>query len=222
MKLKKILNYIKIAITGFKNPISVALFMAGTKEEITLKTRHFGDFELKKEDQEELYPFFLLVDSYKSPYGIGTYGNPKVLFDSKANLKIGKFCSISDDVTIFLGGEHETNTSSCYPFTLKNHQTKGNVTIGNDVWIGQYSTILSGVNIGDGAIIGANSLVTKDVPPYAVVGGNPAKLIKYRFDEETIEKLLELKWWDWDINKIMDNRRLLNGKDLEKLFEEEN
>ena len=90
------------------------------------------------------------------------------------------------------------------------------------MWIGQYSTILSGVNIGDGAIIGANSLVTKDVPPYAVVGGNPAKLIKYRFDEETIEKLLELKWWDWDINKIMDNRRLLNGKDLEKLFEEEN
>ena len=221
MKPKKILNYIKIAITGFKNPVSIALFMLGVKGECTLKTRHFGDFELKKEDQSELYPFFLLVDSYNSPYGIGTYGNPEVLFDSKANLKIGNFCSISDDVTILLGGEHEINTISSYPFTLKNHHTKGDVTIGNDVWIGQSTLILSGVTIGDGAIIGANSLVTKDVEPYAIVGGNPAKLIKYRFDDETIEKLLELKWWDWDIKKIMDNRQLLNSENFEKLFEKE-
>ena len=94
------------------------------------------------------------------------------------------------------------------------------MTIGNDVWIGQSTIILSGVTIGDGAIIGANSLVTKDVKPYAVVGGNPAKLIKYRFDEDTIDKLLKIKWWDWSIDKIIHNRHLLNSDDFEKLFEE--
>lgn len=220
MKLKKIFNYIKIGITGFKNPISIMLFMVGLKDKCTVKTRHFGNFELDKKDQGELYPFFLLVDSYYSPYGIGTYGTPRVLFDSKARLKIGNFCSISEDVTIFLGGEHEINTISSYPFTLKNHYTKGNVKIGNDVWIGQSTIILSGVTIGDGAIIGANSLVTKDVEPYSVVGGNPAKFIKYRFDEETIERLLELKWWNWDIQKIIENRRLLNSENLDEIFKE--
>lgn len=219
MKLKKILNYIKIAITGFKNPLPIFLFMIGLKGNCTIKTRKFGDFKIEKKDQKELYPFFLLVDSFNSPYGIGTYGNPNVLFDSKARLKIGKFCSISEDVTILLGGEHEINTISSYPFTLKNHNSKGNVEIGNDVWIGQSTTILSGVSIGDGAVIGANSLVTKDVEPYSVVGGNPAKLIKYRFDEDTIEKLLELKWWDWDIKKIMDNKELLNSDNLDLILE---
>lgn len=220
MKLKKIFQYMIIAIKGFKNPISIFFFMLGKKEKCTIKTKHFGNFEMKKEDQKELYPLFLLIDSYNSPYGIGTYGKPKVLFESKADLKIGKFCSISDEVTIFLGGEHEINTISSYPFSLKNHYSKGDVTIGNDVWIGQSTIILSGVTIGDGAIIGANSLVTKDVKPYAVVGGNPAKLIKYRFDDDTIDKLLKIKWWDWSIDKIIHNRHLLNSDDFEKLFEE--
>lgn len=218
MELKKILNYIKIAFKGFKNPISIFLFMLGFKKECVVKTRHFGNFKLGLEDKNELYPFFLLADSYNSPYGVGTYGKPKVLFDSKADLKIGKFCSISDNVTIFLGGEHEVNTISSYPFTLKNHYSKGDVIIGNDVWIGEYTTILSGVTIGDGAVIGANSLVTKDVEPYAIVGGSPAKFIKYRFDKEIIVKLLKLKWWDLEINEIMENRKLLNSEDFDEFF----
>ena len=86
---------------------------------------------------------------------------------------------------------------------------KGDTVIGNDVWIGFNATIMPGVHIGNGAIIGTNALVTKDVPDYAIVGGNPAKLIRMRFDQETREKLLEIKWWDWSIDKILANLNML-------------
>ena len=82
--------------------------------------------------------------------------------------------------------------------------SKGNINIENDVWIGAYSTIMSGVKIGNGAVIGASSVVTKDIPPYAIVAGNPAKIIKYRFTEEQIVSLLKIEWWNWDEYKIKD------------------
>lgn len=140
--------------------------------------------------------------------GEGSYGTPRVFsWGEGAALKIGKYCSIGGDVKIFLGGEHRHDWVTTYPFSffwpemtggIQGHpKTKGDVTIGNDVWIGSFVCILSGVKIGDGAVIGAQAVVAKDVPPYAIVVGNPARVIKYRFDEATIQKLLKIKWWNW-------------------------
>jgi len=102
---------------------------------------------------------------------------------------------------------------------LKTPRYKGDIVIGNDVWIGYGVTILSGVTIGDGAIVAANSCVVKDVPPYSIVGGVPAKVIKYRFDDETIGKLLKIRWWDWDEQKIRDSVKDMPNP---KLFVEKN
>ncbi len=147
-----------------------------------------------------------------------TYGKPNILYhESGASLVIGKFCSIAENTTIFLGGNHRTDWVSTYPFreiftreqslnSINGHpSTNGDVVIQNDVWIGRNVTILSGVNIGNGAVIGTGSLVTKDIGPYEIWGGNPAKLIRKRFDEEVIKSLLEIKWWDWSYRKIITN-----------------
>ena len=120
---------------------------------------------------------------------------------------------IREDVVFILGGEHRADWITTYPFNalfsegahITGHpSSKGDIVIGNDVWIGYQSCILSGVTIGNGAIIGAKSVVTKDVPPYAIVAGNPAKFIRYRFPQETIDKLENLAWWDWDISVIKE------------------
>lgn len=164
--------------------------------------------------------------------GDHTYGKPLVFhWEEDTKLKIGKFCSISDEVKIFLGGNHRADWISTYPFpglpgewpnakSIDGHNiSKGDVAIGNDVWIGYGANILSGVTIGDGAVIGAFSLVTKDVAPYAIVGGNPAREIKKRFDDEKIEKLLELKWWNWPEDKIKKNLSLLCSQEVDKISE---
>ncbi len=120
---------------------------------------------------------------------------------------IGSFCSISDGVRIGLA-QHPTNyfSTSHFCFDNLNLEDVGFVdkpcVIGNDVWIGSDVLIMGGINVGDGAVLAAGTVVTKDVPPYAIVGGVPAKVIKYRFDEETIKELLELKWWDMHDEKI--------------------
>jgi acetyltransferase-like isoleucine patch superfamily enzyme len=130
--------------------------------------------------------------------------NLKVTSHPDAKLVIGNYTSIGPDVRIFLGDEHRTDVVSTYPFTKSS--TKGDVTIGNDVWIGYGATIMSGVTIGDGAVIAANSHVVKHVKPYEIVGGNPAKHIKFRFDIETIGLLLAIKWWNLpesEVNKLI-------------------
>ena len=161
-------------------------------------------------------------------YEIGrhTYGDPRVTsWNEGATLKIGAFCSIADEVKIFLGGEHRVDWVTTYPFSVIKKweqgqhitgtpKTKGDVVIGNDVWIGYDAVILSGVTIGDGAVIGARSLVTTDVPPYSIFGGNPARLIRMRFDDATISSLLELKWWDWRDEEIEHMLPLLLSSDL--------
>lgn len=159
-----------------------------------------------------------------------TYGNFKVLSWSggeKTKLKIGKFCSISSDVNFFLGGEHRSDFVTTYPFNIlmptfsyiSGHpSTKGDIVIGNDVWIGKYANILSGVQIGDGAIIGAKSVVTKDVPPYAIVAGNPAKLIRYRFDKDIIDKLLDIKWWDFKEEELINAIPLLQSNNIDEFI----
>lgn len=146
-----------------------------------------------------------------------TYGQNHIRTKSwgeGAKLYIGSFCSIASNITVYLGGNHRTDWVTTYPFGhvhqnifksfngVGHPSTNGDVRIGNDVWIGDSSTIMSGITIGDGAVIAANSHVVKDVPPYAIVGGNPARLIRYRFTPEQIEGLLQINWWQWDDAKI--------------------
>jgi len=139
--------------------------------------------------------------------------NVLYLFDfSDDKLIIGRFCQIATGVRFIMNGaNHPMNGFSTYPFKVFGQswsdvsmdvKCKGDIVIGNDVWIGNSATIMQGVKIGDGAIIGTNALISKDVEPYTVVGGNPAKVIRKRFDEETIHILLKLAWWDWPIEKI--------------------
>ena len=162
-----------------------------------------------------------LADLEQFEIGAYTYGNPNILFsESGEKLKIGKFCSIATNVNIFLGGNHRTDWVTTYPFNIffqknldiKGHpSSNGGVTIGNDVWLGRDVTILSGVTIGDGAVVGAGSLVTKNIDDYEVWGGNPARFIRLRFTEAEIVFLKRIQWWNWPIEKIIDNVELLCG-----------
>lgn len=148
--------------------------------------------------------------------------NVKYLFDFTGDkLIIGKFCMIASDVTFIMNGaNHLTDAISTYPFEIfgngwekameeKSYPVKGNTVIGNDVWIGYNATIMPGIQVGDGAIIATNSTVVKNLAPYSVVGGNPSKEIRKRFSEEHIETLLNVKWWNWDVETITENLSLL-------------
>jgi acetyltransferase-like isoleucine patch superfamily enzyme len=157
-----------------------------------------------------------------------SYGTPTLIWESQdAQLFVGNFCSIAHRSVFYLGGNHHTNWVTTYPFghihqdtfpKFPGHghpSTKGHIVLGNDVWVGDYAVIMSGVKIGDGAVIANNSHVVKDVEPYSITGGNPAKHIKYRFTKEQIEKLLEIKWWNWDENKINEFSPLLCNEDID-------
>jgi virginiamycin A acetyltransferase len=157
--------------------------------------------------------------------------NVKYHFDFIGDkLIIGKFCMIGSGVTFIMNGaNHLSKAISSYPFAVfgngwehamegKSYPNKGDIVIGNDVWIGHNATIMSGVSIGDGAIIGTNATVVKDVAPYSIVGGNPAAEIRKRFDDSTIQKLLKLAWWDWEMEKITKNVSLLTSGDVETLM----
>lgn len=156
--------------------------------------------------------------------------NVKYHFDFTGDqLIIGKFCMIASDAKFIMNGaNHLSNAISTYPFSIfgngwenamegKAYPNKGNIEIGNDVWIGYNATIMAGVKIGDGAIIATNATVVSDVEPYTIVGGNPAREIKKRFSPEIIERLLKLQWWNWDIEKITKNVQNLTDLDLDKL-----
>lgn len=157
--------------------------------------------------------------------------NVKYHFDFVGDkLIIGKFSMIASDVKFIMNGaNHLSNAISSYPFAIfgngwenamenKTYPHKGDIVIGNDVWIGYNATIMAGVTIGDGAIVATNSTVIRDVEPYSIVGGNPAKEIKKRFDDETIATLLDIKWWDWDIEKISRHTQNLTGVRVNNLI----
>ncbi len=161
--------------------------------------------------------------------GDGTYGRPEILaWGDGTRLVIGKYCSIADDTKILLGGEHQLDWVTTYPFSsfmkeareIKGHpRSKGHVIIGNDVWIGNGSTILSGVAIGNGAVIGAGSVVTKSVDPYAIVAGNPARTIRYRFSADIIEQLNSIAWWNWPKDQISAAVNFLMSDNVQGLIE---
>jgi virginiamycin A acetyltransferase len=148
-------------------------------------------------------------------------------------LIIGKFCAIASDVKFIMNGaNHETSPISTFPFAIfrngwekisegvdiaDKYPTKGDTIIGNDVWIGYNATIMPGVKIGNGAIIASKAVVTKDVPAYAIVGGNPAQLIRKRFNDEQIARLEKIAWWNWSAEKITANLLVINSGDIDAL-----
>lgn len=147
---------------------------------------------------------------------------------SKVKLVIGKFCAIAAETRFIMTGDHKLDAFSTYPFPVfKNGwehvfntldlPIKGDIIVGNDVWFGYNSLIKNGVTIGSGAIIAASAVVVKDAPPYSIVAGNPAKVVKKRFDEETIRRLLEIAWWDWDIKDITAHLPLICNLDIDQL-----
>lgn len=150
---------------------------------------------------------------------------------SKDKLIIGKFCALARNLKFIMNGaNHQMSGFSTYPFyifgkgwekvTPEDNELpfRGDTLVGNDVWIGYESIMMPGVTIGDGAIIAAKSVVVNDVPPYSIVGGNPAKIIKQRFTAETIKTLLEIAWWNWDINKISANLEYITSADIDTLL----
>jgi acetyltransferase-like isoleucine patch superfamily enzyme len=161
-----------------------------------------------------------------------SYGRLRIRSWGKGTkLRIGRFCSFADGVTIFLGGSHRTDWVTTYPFSdfeglwpeavglPSTLTTRGDVSIGSDIWIGAGATILSGVNIGHGAVVATQAVVSRDVPPYAIVAGNPAKVVKLRFGEATIAALLDLAWWDLPREKIAKLIPLLQSGDVEAVIE---
>jgi acetyltransferase-like isoleucine patch superfamily enzyme len=175
----------------------------------------------RKKSLREKYPQF--------QFGKETYGNPKIHYWKEgATLQIGSFTSIASGVQIFLGGNHRIDWVTTFPFNvlwkeginISGHpDTKGDVIIGNDVWIAAEAVIMSGVTINDGAVIGARAVVTKDVPPYAVIAGNPARVVKKRFDDTTIQRLSDVKWWLWSDDRIKESLPLLLNNDINKFLE---
>lgn len=148
--------------------------------------------------------------------------------NNRTKITIGKFCSIGEGCTLVTNMEHKYEFNSTFPFGAYLNEfkvnedtgiSKGDIVIGNDVWIGSDVKILSGVTVGDGAVIGANALVTKDVPPYTIVGGVPAKFIKNRFEKEKIDKLLEMKWWDWSDEEIYKAIPYISSKKIDRLYD---
>lgn len=159
--------------------------------------------------------------------GHGTYGYPTVrtfVLDD-ANLIIGKYSSLAHGATFLLGGEHPVDRVTTYPCRIMmglegaGHdgfpRPTQNTVVGSDAWVGANALILSGRRIGDGAVVAAGAVVTRDVPPYAIVGGNPARVIRYRHTEEQCAALLQIRWWDWSPDRIREAVPLLAGQDIE-------
>lgn len=177
--------------------------------------------------RDHLNPY---IETGIAEIGEYTYGHPIIRhWGEQTKLFIGKYCSIADGVQIFLGGNHRIDWVTTYPFShlpgwseaesiIGHPSSKGDVIIGNDVWIASDVKILSGITIGDGAVIGAGAIVTKSVEPYSIVAGNPAKLIKYRFKPEEIEKLLKIQWWNWQAEKVNSLIPWLLSDNLDAFF----
>src|ERR1035438_7544223 len=160
-------------------------------------------------------------------YSIGdwTYGEPDIrTWNQGATLSIGRFCSIAKGVIILLGGEHRTDWITTFPFAelltvppqaRRIGLTKGDVTIGHDVWLGTDALVLSGVSIGSGAVVAARSVVTRSVKPYSIVAGNPARHLRFRIPETFIPAMLRIAWWNWPIEAVLEASPVLLSEGVE-------
>jgi virginiamycin A acetyltransferase len=171
---------------------------------------------------------------YDSPNGPDKFAERCVLHHYEFigdRLVIGRFCAIAEGARFIMNGaNHMLSGFSTYPFNIFGHgweegfdmqslqrELRGDTVIGNDVWIGMDAVIMPGVSVGDGVIVAAKAVVTRDVPPYAVVAGNPAKVMKMRFDARTVRRLIEIAWWNWPVDKITRNLAAIRGSDLAAL-----
>ena len=195
----------------------------------------------KKFKKKKVYKNYFLKDNLKKEIelklaivGKWSYGNPRILrWDYSSKIKIGNFCSLGPDIDFYIGGNHRVDwiSTSQLPAsqfndvfekakTIKNFSiSKGDIEIGHDVWIGGRTTILSGVKIGTGAVIAAGSVVVNDVDPYTITGGNPNRIIKKRFKDSTIQKLLETEWWNLSDDKIDILSPYLLSNNFDAFFE---
>lgn len=164
-------------------------------------------------------------------FGPDKFEEHNVLYNydfSKVKLVIGKFCAIASETRFVMTGDHKLDAISTYPFPIFGHgwesafnvydlPVKGDIVVGHDVWFGYDSLVMNGVTIGNGAIIAARAVVVKDVPAYSIVAGNPAKVVKMRFDEKTVARLQKIAWWEWSIEKINKHLKLLCQLDIDQL-----
>ncbi|MEP9386417.1 CatB-related O-acetyltransferase [Mesorhizobium sp. KR9-304] len=202
---------------GIKHPIPMHSRVGFLKSLVTADNIEVGDFTYYDDpDGPDLFQTKCVLHHY--PF-IGD------------KLIIGKFCAIAEGARFIMNGaNHAMSGFSTYPFNIFGHgweegfdpetwhrELRGDTVVGNDVWIGMEALILPGVQIGDGAIAAAKAVVTHDVPPYAIVAGNPAKMVKRRFDQRTIDRLLAVAWWDWPVDKIGRNLNAIRGADIAAL-----
>jgi acetyltransferase-like isoleucine patch superfamily enzyme len=161
--------------------------------------------------------------------GRHTYGLTKESFfvpHENVPVRIGSFCSIGPDVLFICAAEHRVDTATTFPIQFANGKIrnangtagKGPITVGHDVWIGARCIVLSGVTIGNGAVLGAGSIVTRDIPPYAIAVGNPARTIRYRFAPDVIRRLQSLEWWNWSDDLIGERVELLTATDVDRFL----
>ncbi|MBN4957909.1 CatB-related O-acetyltransferase [Stenotrophomonas sepilia] len=168
----------------------------------------------------------LTTDDPRVSIGRFTYGGATFkLWSAGERVEVGAFCSFAEDVLIFGGGEHRVDWVTTHPLRIAfnspgagqdgHPHSKGVTRIGNDVWIGHGALILSGVTVGHGACIGAGAVVSKDVPPYAIIAGNPGRVVRTRFSELQIERLLQIAWWNWPVERIKQFESLLCSPNID-------
>jgi virginiamycin A acetyltransferase len=202
---------------GIKHPIPMHTRVGFLKPLVTAENIEVGDFTYYDDpDGPDLFQTKCVLHHY--PF-IGD------------RLIIGKFCAIAEGARFIMNGaNHAMSGFSTYPFNIFGHgweegfdpetwhrELRGDTVVGNDVWIGMEALILPGMSIGHGAIAAAKAVVTHDVPPYAIVAGNPAKVVKMRFDQRTVDRLLKIAWWDWPVDKIGRNLNAIRGADIAAL-----
>lgn len=171
--------------------------------------KNYSTFQVKFSEDVDPFP---LISLDKDSYIVGLEIQSGLNFDSASGvhcIHLGKYCSLAEKITFIIDLNHDYRSliQGCVSFMDQTKidrkaPRKGSIFVGNDVWIGHGTTIISGVTIHDGAVVAAESVVTKDVPPFAIVGGNPARIIGYRFDEEQKKKLLEIAWWNWHLDDL--------------------
>ncbi|MGK2947052.1 MAG: CatB-related O-acetyltransferase [Acidimicrobiales bacterium] len=171
------------------------------------------------------------IDSGVLSMGDYSYATPlvQVFPGDKARARVGRFTSMGPGVQLFVGGAHPTDWVTTYPlragfylpgaFEDGNPTSNGDVEIGSDCWLASEAMVLSGVTIGDGAVVGARAVVTSDVRPYAIVAGNPAREVRRRFSDEQVDALLRIAWWNWPIDQVLEHVALLSNPDIDGFIE---